>query len=709
MAKAAAATTTQLSTNQVTRFIENNRDALLPLGLIGILMIMIVPVPPWMMDLLLTLSITSSLLILFVGMYTEQTLDFSAFPSLLLIATLFRLALNIGTTRLILLNGNEGTHAAGGLIQAFGDFVVGGNYVVGLIIFVILIVINFVVITKGAGRIAEVSARFTLDAMPGKQMSIDADLNAGLISEEDARTRRKQIEQEADFYGAMDGASKFVRGDAIAGIVILMINIIGGLIIGVMQHHMALGDAATVYTLLTVGDGLVSQIPSLIVSTAAGLVVTKATSEANLSQTVSKQLLFQPKALLIASLMLVAFGILPGMPLIPFWTLAAMTGFVYQGARKALENQATIAREKQEQEAQAVETKPEQADDLLPLELIALEVGYGLISLVDKEQSGDLLDRIKSLRRQLANDIGFVVPPVHIRDNLELAPNAYSILIKGCDVATFEMRPGHLLAMAAEDADVSELGGVPTTEPAFGLPAFWIPDAKKETAQAMGFTVVNPSTVITTHLTEVIKRYAHELLTRQETQNMLDTLKSKYPKVVEGVVPDMLPLGLIQKVLQNLLSEQVSVRDMLTIIETMTERASTIKDPDVLTEYVRQSLARHIVRPYLDYDNRLQVMVLDRQVEEMIMQHTQHNEHGIFLTLDPGRAQQVLNAIEASIEQCSVLQATPLITCLPAVRLPLRRLIEKFFPQVVLLSHNEIPQHVKVESLGVIGLNHAAA
>jgi flagellar biosynthesis protein FlhA len=688
--------------------VKRNADVAMPLAIIGILLIMIVPVPPFMMDLLLTLSITASLLILFVGIYTVQPLDFSVFPSLLLVVTLFRLALNIGTTRLILLNGNEGTHAAGKLIESFGQFVVGGNYVVGLIIFAILIVINFVVITKGAGRVAEVSARFTLDAMPGKQMSIDADLNAGIINEVQARERRKKIEMEADFYGAMDGASKFVRGDAIAGILILVINIVGGLIIGMLQHGLGVDQAAKIYTLLTVGDGLVSQIPSLVVSTAAGLVVTRAADEGNMGHSVNTQVLLQPKAMGVASGMLVVFAIMPGMPTVPFMVLAGMTGFAAWSAQQAFDKRKTAEQATITDQAREEKKKTAESDSVLqPLDLVSLEVGYGLIGLVDQEQNGDLLDRIKSLRRQFANEWGFVVPPVHIRDNLELRPQAYNILIKGCVVAGFELKPGHLLAMAAEETDGRELGGEATQEPAFGLPAVWIPEGRREEAQALGFTVVDPSTVIATHLTEVLKNNGHELLTRQETQNLVDTLAKKYPKVVEGVVGDVLPLGLVQKVLQNLLVERVSIRDTLTIIETMSERAGAIKDPDLLTEYVRQALSRHITQPHQNDEGKLQVMMLDREVEEMIMRHTRSTEQGLALTLDPESAQRILKSIEKAIDQWSTVIGTPILTCLPAVRVPLRKLTEKFFPQLVILSHNEIPANVPVETLALVGVSHA--
>ncbi len=698
--------------NQWVTLMRQNRDALLPLAIIGILIIMIVPVPPWVMDLLLTLSITISLLILFVGIYINKPLDFSVFPSLLLIVTLFRLALNVGTTRLILLRGNEGTHAAGGLIESFGNFVVGGNYFVGLIIFVILIVINFMVITKGAGRVAEVSARFTLDAMPGKQMSIDADLNAGLINENQARERRKKIELEADFYGAMDGASKFVRGDAIAGIIILIVNILGGLIVGVLQHGMDIASAAANYTLLTVGDGLVSQIPSLIVSTAAGLVVTRAAQEGTLSGTLGRQLLFQPRAMGVASAMLVVFGLIPGMPLMPFFMLAGITGVIAYLSGKAVQKRTADEIAVREAEAAALpapDKGPDPLDSLPPLDLLALEIGYGLIGLVDQEKRGDLLERVRSLRRQFGQEWGFVVPPVHIRDNLEFKPNTYAILVKGCVVAGADLLPGHLLAMAADDADGRAIDGIPTVEPAFNLPAFWIPESRREQAQALGFTVVDPSTIIATHLAETLKKHAPELLTRQETQSLVDTIAKKYPKVVEGIVPEVVPLGLLQKILQNLLSERVSVRDMLTIIETLAERAPAVRDVDLLTEFVRQGLGRHITRPYMTADGRLPVMMLDRAVEELLMRHTRITDQGMQITLDPESAQRILTSLEQASEEWQLTQGTPILTCLPACRSPLRRLTEKFLPGLVILSHNEIPPSARVETLRLVGMNHALA
>ncbi len=684
-------------------------EALLPIGIFGILLIMIVPIPPMAMDLLLTFSITMSLLMLFVAIYTVEPLDFSVFPSLLLVVTLLRLSLNIGTTRLILLRGADGPDAAGNLIEAFGKFVVGGNYVVGLIIFIILVIINFVVITKGAGRIAEVSARFTLDAMPGKQMSIDADLNAGLINEDQARKRRRTVEQEADFYGAMDGASKFVRGDAIAGIIIMMINLVAGLVIGIMQHGLSVADASRIYMLLTVGDGLVSQIPSLIVSTAAGLVVTRAAGEKNLSKTLAAQLVVQPRAMGVAGAMLALFGLIPGMPLVPFWALAAGAGSIaFVAGRnkdqakldKAIEAEEIVSKE---------QAAADQEDVLNPVDLVSLEVGYGLISLVDPEQKGDLLERIKSLRREFGQEWGFIVPPVHIRDNLELGPPSYSILIKGCEVASGELHTGHMLAMAMEDENLNELSGTPTVEPAFGLPARWIPEADKEKAASMGFTVVDLSTVITTHLTEVLKTHLHELLTRQETQNLIDTLAKKFPKVTEGVIPELVDLGTIQRVLQNLLAERVPIRDLMTIIETLAEKSQLTKDVDLLTEHVRQASARYISRQHAGADGKMHVLTLDRQIEDAILGNLKKTDQGMALTIDPASAQKIITGIESGIDRWGSMMAAPIICCLPAVRSPLHKLTEKFFPQLVVLSHSEIASNVILEPLGMVEMTNEAA
>ncbi len=700
------------TTNPLVAAILANRDILLPIWVVGILLIMIVPIPAMLIDMLLTLSIAGSLLILFVGIYMLKPLDFSVFPSLLLLVTLFRLSLNIATTRRILLQGNTGEEAAGAIIETFGQFVVSGNYVVGGIIFLILVIINFVVITKGAGRIAEVSARFTLDAMPGKQMSIDADLNAGLIDENTARERRQTIEKEADFYGAMDGASKFVRGDAIAGIIITVINIIGGLVVGVFQHNLAVGKAAEIYTLLTIGDGLVSQIPSLIVSTAAGMVVTRAASENTLGETVTREFLLQPRALTVAASILLVFVLVPGMPKMPFLLMASILGYVAFSAHKSIRTTALakVQTERAQADAEAEKTMPEAEvlESILTPDMISLEVGYGLIPFVDQHQSGELLDRIKSLRRQFALDMGLIVPPIHIRDNLELKPGGYSVLIKGSEVAGAELMTNHLLAMSADETTENPLGGIPTTEPAFGLPAIWVPERDRERAQAMGYTVVNLATVIATHLTEVLRQYAHELLTRQEAQKLLDSVKKKYPKVIEGVVPEMLSLGQMQKVLQNLLRERVSIRDMLTIIETLADRASTTKHPALLTEYARRALSRSISKQYMASDGKLYMMMFDQEIESLIQQASQQSEDGVILALEPSIAQRILDSIGQAIEQFSVLQMQPILTCLPTIRPQVRRLVEKFYPNLIVLSHAEILPTVQIETVAIVRLEAAA-
>ena len=699
------------TTNPFVAFVVHNRDVVVPIGVVGILLIFVVPIHPILIDLLLTLSIAGALLILFVGIYMLKPLDFSVFPSLLLLVTLFRLSLNVATTRKILLDGYLGPFAAGRIIETFGSFVVQGEYVVGGIVFLILVIINFVVITKGAGRIAEVSARFTLDAMPGKQMSIDADLNAGLVNEEQARERRVNIEREADFYGAMDGASKFVRGDAIAGLIITGINILGGLVIGIFRYGMTPAEAAQTFTLLTIGDGLVSQIPSLIVSTAAGMVVTRAASESTLGETVTAQFLVQPRALAVAAAVLLVFGAVPGMPYYFFILCAAVIGYVAWISRRSQQTTALAKAEAAEEKAaQAEKVAPETEilESILTPDMVSLEVGYGLIPLVDQAQSGELLDRIKSLRRQFALDMGFIVPPIHIRDNLELKPGGYSILSKGNEIASAELMTNHLMAMSAEEETGNPLGGILATEPAFGLPAVWIPERDRERAQAMGYTVVNLATVIATHLTEVLRRHAHELLTRQETQDLLNSVSKKYPKVIEGVVPDLLDLGKIQKVLQNLLREQVSIRDMLTIIETLADQAATTKAPEVLTERVRQALGRTITRQYVSSDGKVHLLMLDQEIEEIVAQATQHTEQGAtVLAMEPTTAQRILDGIQKGMEQFSVLQTQPILACVPAIRYQLRQLTAKFFPSLVVLSHNEIAPSTQIESVGIVKLRGA--
>jgi flagellar biosynthesis protein FlhA len=700
----------KITTNPIVSLVMKNRDILLPIWVVGILLIMVIPVPPWVIDFLITVSIASSLLILFVGMYMLKPLDFSVFPSLLLLVTLFRLSLNIATTRQILLNGAARADAAGKIIETFGTFVVHGQYFVGGIIFLILVVINFVVITKGAGRIAEVSARFTLDAMPGKQMSIDADLNAGLINENQARERRSNIEREADFYGAMDGSSKFVRGDAVAGLIITAINIIGGLIVGVFQYNMSISAAAQRFSLLTIGDGLVSQIPSLIVSTSAGVVVTRAASDTTLGEMISKQFLLQPRAMGISAAILLVFAVIPGMPPAPFILFAGVLGYIAYMAKQAIQSTALIQAEQQQQlekKAEPAGTEAEVLESILTPDMISLEVGYGLIPLVDQAQSGELLERIKSLRRQFALDMGFIVPPIHIRDNLELKPGGYSILIKGSEVASAELMTNHMLAMSTEEQTENPLGGIVTTEPAFGLPAVWIPERDRERAQAMGYTVVNLSTVIATHMTEILRQYAHELLTRQETQKLLDSVKKKYPKVIEGVIPEILDLGPVQKVLQNLLRERVSIRDLLTILETLTDHATESKSPDYLTEFVRRALARTITKQYATSDGRIYLMMLDQEIEQIIARATQQTDQGVLLALEPGLAQRVVEAIQKGIDKFSLHQTQPILACLPNIRVQVRRLTEKFFPNLIVLSHNEIAPTVQIESVGIVRLSDA--
>ncbi|NPA95826.1 MAG: flagellar biosynthesis protein FlhA [Thermodesulfobacteria bacterium] len=675
-------------------------------GVVGILLLMILPLPAAALDLFLALNITISLLVFLMSIYILKPLDFPVFPSLLLITTLFRLSLNIASTRLILLHGHEGVDAAGKIIMGFGHFVVGGNFVVGAIVFFILVIINFVVITKGAGRIAEVAARFTLDAMPGKQMAIDADLNAGLIDEAEAKRRREEIAKESEFYGAMDGASKFVRGEAIAGLIIMAINVIGGFVIGVLQQGMPVASAAQSYTLLTIGDGLVSQIPALIISTAAGILVSRAASTTSMGKEFIRQFSSHPQALAVTSVIVFLFSFIPGLPTIPFVLLSGGIAFLAYTAFKEQRrvSQDLEGKEKKEEEAKAEEeaSEPEEVERLLQLDILELEVGYGLIPLVDEEQGGDLLERIKSIRRQFAQEMGIIVPPLHVRDNLQLQPGQYRFLIKGIDVAKGNLMIGHLLAMNPGDVR-KEIDGIPTTEPAFGLPAIWIREDQKEEAQLAGYTVVDLSTVIATHLAEVIKKNAADLLGRQEVQRLLDTLAKTSPKAVEEVT-SILNLGIIQKVLQNLVRENISIRDLLTITEALADYGEMTKDPEILTEYVRQRLGRAIVKPFVDEDETLRVLTVDSQIEEIIRNSLQQTEHGVFLTLDPAAAQRIINAVKKGVEEAESKGFAPVILTNPTVRRHLRRLIERFIPDAHVISHSEIPGNIRLESVGVITL-----
>jgi flagellar biosynthesis protein FlhA len=666
------------------------------LGLTGVIVMMVLPVPPFLLDLTLVMSIALSLTILIVSLYVKEPLDFSAFPSVLLFATLFRLALNVASSRLILLRGEEGVSAAGHVIAAFGQFVVGGNYAVGFIVFIILVIINFIVITKGATRIAEVAARFTLDAMPGKQMAIDADLNAGIINEAEARQRRQRIQKEGDFYGAMDGASKFVRGDAVAGLIILAVNLLGGFFVGVMQKGMDISEAAQLYSLLSVGDGLVSQIPALVVSTAAGMVVTRTASGGDLGIEITKQLFWNPKALAVVAGILAMFVFVPGFPAIPF-LLAAGTlgGLAYNRANE-------MGAEKDEPLMEAA--KPESTEDparLQPVDLLELEVGYELIPLVDGEK-GAVVERIRALRRQILSDKGFLVPQIHIRDNLRLGSKEYVILVKGVEAGRGELKPGRYMAMNATGGAQSEggLGGEPATEPAFGLAALWISNADKERAEIMGYTVVDSETVLITHVSELVKRHGPELLTRQDVQKLLDGLAKEHPKVVEELIPHHMTLGGIQKVLQNLLREEVPIRDLLTIIETLADHAPHSKDNDELTENVRQALARTITSSFRGPEGLIPVMTVDPQIERLIRERAQEG-----ITLEPQVAQRIMYAVQQAVETFGKRGLLPVFLTAASVRRHLRQLISHYLPQIAVLSHNEIAGGVKIQSLGVLRWN----
>ncbi len=682
-----------------------NVDLLIAVILMAILAVMIIPLPAMVLDLALTMSLTLSLLVLLVAIYTDRSLDFSIFPSLLLLSTLFRLALNVATTRLILTNGHKGEDAVGEVIRAFGHFVIGDSYVIGFVVFVILVVINFIVITKGSGRVAEVAARFTLDAMPGKQMSIDADLNAGLITEAEARQRRKEIEKEADFYGAMDGASKFVRGDAIAGIIITLVNVVGGLLVGMFQQNLDLSTAAKTYTMLTIGDGLVTQIPALIISTAAGIVVTRNSSSQNLGHEMAGQLFLKPRAVAIVAGIVALLGVIPGLPTLPFFTVAlVLSAIAWAIHRFQLEKR---AKEDAAKEEQARKPLKENIESMLPLDLVELEVGYGLINVVESEQSGDLLERIVSIRKQFALDMGIVVPSIHIRDNLQLQPGEYRVLIKGNRVGGGILKPDNYLAM--DPGNVTRpVPGIPTKEPAFGLDALWISKAQKEEAEMAGYTVVDLPTVMATHLTEIIRTHAHELFGRQEADTLIENFKKAYPKVVQELIPDLLPLGTVVKVLQNLLKEQVSIRDLLTIFETLADEAHKVKDAEILTESVRKALSRAITHKYINERGEIQVMTLAPRIEELISNSLLQTEQGVQLVMDPREAQSLLTQISKTIERHPEIAGQPILLTSPTARRHLFKLTHRFLPQVVVLSHNEISADAQIQAIGLVEMSHAS-
>jgi len=670
-------------------------DLMIAILVVSIVMMMIIPMKPVLLDILLSFNISFALIILMVSMFNTEPLEFSVFPSLLLVMTLFRLSLNVSSTRLVLLYAY-----AGEVIQSFGNFVVGGNPVVGMVIFLILVVIQFIVITKGAERVSEVAARFTLDAMPGKQMAIDADLNAGLIDEDTARSRRENIQREADFYGAMDGASKFVKGDAIAGIIIIIINIVGGFIIGMAQKGMSWDEALQVYTLLTVGDGLVTQIPALLISTATGIVVTRSASKLSLGQEMTTQLFAYPKAMGLAAVILLVLGTI-GLPRLPMYSLAAFFGILYMLFRNSTGDLVDEERLEEVEEAEAIK-KPENVVELLQVEKMEMELGYGLIPLVDAEQGGDLLERIVMIRRQCAVELGFVVPPIRIRDNMQLKPNNYVIKIKGSQIAAGELFLDHYLAMGPGIENDQELLGIDTIEPAFNLPARWIDTTAKDQAELKGYTVVDPPSVLATHLTSIIKTHAFELLGRQEIQNTISFIREQNSAVVEELIPDLMNIGDVQKVLANLLKEQVAIRDMVSILETLADYAKITKDTDVLTEYVRQALKRQISSQYAGEEGRLTVLTLDPSLEGILRDSVQQSDFGSYLALDPDIAQKMVDKLSLYYEDLSNKGITPVLLCAPVLRLYLKRLLERFIPHLLVLSYNEIDAGISVEVIGMV-------
>ncbi len=681
------------------RFLQVSDIAIAVVAII-IVGLMVIPLPSFLLDILLAVNLVAGLTILMIAMYVTEPLQFSVFPSLLLIMTLFRLGLNVAATRLILLHGN-----AGSVIEAFGNFVVGGNFIVGVVVFIILLIIQFVVITNGAGRVAEVAARFTLDAMPGKQLAIDADLNAGLINEADARRRRRTVEQEADFYGAMDGASKFVRGDAIAAVIIVLVNILGGFAIGVLQQGLTIVDALRVFTLLTVGDGLVSQIPALLISTATGIMVTRAASDSNLGRDVISQFSANPRALGIASTVMLILAAIPGLPKLPFVGIGvlglAAAYVIYRNQTRAALAITTAA------ETQSAAAKPpENVVDLLAVDPMELEIGYGLIPLVDQEQGGNLLNRITLIRRQLALDLGVVLPTIRVRDNLQLRPNTYVVKLRGVEVSRGELMVTHFLAMNPGTAEEG-LDGIPTTEPAFGLPAIWVSPSQRETAELLGYTVVDPASVLTTHLTEVIKHYAPSILSRQDVQSLVNNLRKDFPALIDELVPTLLSLGEIQKVFQNLLRERVSIRDLVTILETLADGARTTKDTDVMTEYARRALARSISAQFKDEQNQITAMMLAPQADSVLSGSLQQTDQGTMIAVDAAAAQRLLGRIGREMERMAQQGMQPILISSSRLRLPLKRLTERSLPNLVVLSFGEIVPQVNVISSGIVTLDDA--
>ncbi len=683
-----------------------NGDLWLVVGLFGTILLLIIPIPAILLDLLLVVSMALALLILLVIIYLREPADFTGFPTLLLFVTLFRLSLNVASTRLILLDGY-----AGHIIDAFGNFVVRSNYVVGMVIFLILVLINFIVITKGAGRIAEVAARFTLDAMPGKQMAIDAELNAGLINESEARTRRRSVEQEADFYGAMDGASKFVRGDAIAAVLITLINVIGGFGVGVMQMGMTVTESLQRFTILSIGDGLVAQVPALITSVASGILVTRSAAKDNLGQELTAQLFSYPRAISLLSGMLGALALVPGLPTTPFLVMAVgAAGMAYVLKKNGVSSQKDAplldtANPAKTPAAPAAAgntgSAGEKLEGLLPLDTLQIELGYGLVPLADTRRGGDLLDRVTGIRRKFAQEMGMVVPPIRLRDNLQLAPNNYQFLLKGNPIASGELMANHWLAMNATNSKVA-LHGTPTVEPVFKLPATWITDVERKNAELASYTVVDAPSVLVTHLSETIKRHAHEILTRQDVQGLLDHLKQTHPAIVNELIPNLLGVGQIQRILQNLLAEGISIRDLASILEKVGDQAAVTKNPDELSEHARRALVMQISKTFQSADGSMKAITLDPKLEQEIAKGLHSTPTDVSLVIEPGLARHVVQTLSKHIQQMVAGGVPPLVLCAPQIRLALRRFFATTFSEIAVLSYHEIPPRVMVQNVAMV-------
>jgi flagellar biosynthesis protein FlhA len=676
----------------------------IPIAVLALLGMVTIPMAPFLLDIFFTFNIALSLVVLALTLYAKRPLDFAIFPTIILLATLFRLSLNIASTRVILLEGHNGGAAAGHVIEAFGEFVIGGNLAVGLVIFAILVVINFVVITKGAGRVAEVSARFTLDSMPGKQMAIDADLNAGLITQEEAQTRRSDIAMEAEFYGSMDGASKFVRGDAIAGILILFINLIGGLAIGMVQHGLPFAEAGEVYTILTLGDGLVAQIPALLLSTATAIIVTRVTGadKKDMSEQMQEQMFATPQALGTAAGIIGVMGLIPGMPNVAFLAFAGVAGggayLIYRRQKTTSDSDIDLAAIETEEEIKPADLS---WDDVQNVDILGLEVGYRLIPMVDQAQNGQLLDRVKGVRRKVSQELGFLVPPVHIRDNLDLKPNQYRIMLMGVPLGTGEVFPDKELAINPGQV-FGEVAGIVTKDPTFGLDAVWISPSDQDQAQALGYTVVDASTVVATHISQVVQDYAYDLFGHDETQQLLDKLKQSSPKLVEELVPDKLSLAVVVRVLQNLLREKVPIKDMRTILETLTEKATTTKDPNELTLFVRTSLGRAIVQNIVGSEDELKVITLEPSLEQILLQATQGAPDGQ-LAIEPGLAERLHTTLKEESQKLEATGQSPVLLVAPQIRAQLARLFKYSLPELFILAYSEVPENRQISVVANVG------